>query len=81
MLSRSQGAAMRAPTIGLAGVGLVGGFGSGALAQDVPAAAAQLPEMNVQGSAPVPPYQAGDNIALPHSPFSAGQHRPAHRHG
>lgn len=62
---------MRAPTIGLAGVGLVGGFGSGALAQDVPAAAAQLPEMNVQGSAPVPPYQAGDNIALPHSPFSA----------
>lgn len=62
---------MRAPTIGLAGVGLVGGFGSGALAQDVPAAAAQLPEMNVQGSAPVPPYQAGDTIALPHSPFSA----------
>lgn len=63
---------MRAPTIGLAGVGLVGGFAGGAFAQEAPpTVAAQLPEMSVQGAAPVPPYQAGSNIALPHSPFSA----------
>ncbi len=73
MSSRPQATALRAPSIGLACFGLVGAFGGGAMAQEAPAPAVQLPELNVQGSAPVPPYQAGDNNPLPHSPFTAAE--------
>ncbi|NMJ40763.1 TonB-dependent siderophore receptor [Roseomonas sp. JC162] len=73
MSLRLQAPALRAPTIGLVGIGLVGGSAA-AFAQEDPSAAAgggtaQLPEMSVQGSAPNP-YRA-DSTPLPRSPFTA----------
>jgi len=68
---------LRRPTIGLACFGLVTALGAPAVAAEQPTpapeapAAAQLPELSVEGAAPSP-YRA-DSTPLPRSPFTAAE--------
>ena len=71
MLSSSHAPSLRAPTIGLGGFGLVTALGAPVLAQEAPQPAAQLPELNVQGSAPAP-YRA-DSAPMPRMPLTAAE--------
>lgn len=71
MSSSLRAPSLRAPTIGLAGFGLVPALGAAAMAQEAPQPAAQLPELSIQGAAPSP-YRA-DSAPMPRMPMTAAE--------